>query len=43
VDGTPADSIDVLYTALGGDAAQLTLGLVRGTDELDVLVRFDTR
>jgi serine protease Do len=42
VDGTPADSIDVLYAALAGDAAQLTVGLLRGADELDVLVRFDT-
>lgn len=41
VNGTTADSVDVLYTALGGDATQLTLGLLRGTDEVDVLVRFD--
>jgi serine protease Do len=41
VDGTAADSVDVLYAALGSDATQLTLGLVRGTDEIEVLVRFE--
>jgi serine protease Do len=41
VDGTAADSIDVLYTALAGDATQLTLGLVRGTEEIQAIVRLE--
>jgi serine protease Do len=41
VDGTPADSIDALYAALAGDATQLTLGLVRGTEEIQVIVRLE--
>lgn len=40
VDGTEVDSVDVLYTALAGQADAMTLRVVRGTDELDVTVRF---
>lgn len=41
VDGAPADNVDVLYTALAGQSSELTLGLVRGSDDVDVVVRFD--
>lgn len=41
VNGTAADSVDVLYTTLGGQEPQLTLGLVRGSDDIEAVVRFD--
>lgn len=41
VDGTAADSVDVLYAALAGQDATMALTFLRGTDELDVTVRFD--
>lgn len=40
VDGADADSVDVLYAALGNDAPQITLGIVRGSDDAEVVVRF---
>jgi serine protease Do len=40
VDGTDADSVDVLYTALAAQGATLALRVVRGSDELDVTVSF---
>ena len=41
VDGAAADTVDVLYTALAGQSSELTLGLVRGSDDIEVVVRFD--
>jgi serine protease Do len=41
VDATAVDSVDVLYAALATDTDRLTLGVVRGTDEIEVVVRFD--
>lgn len=38
VDGTDANTIDALYTALASQRSTLTLGVVRGTDELQVSV-----
>lgn len=40
VDGEAADSVDVLYTALSGQADTMALRVVRGADELDVTVTF---
>jgi serine protease Do len=41
VDGTAVDSVDVLYAALATGTDRLTLGLVRGTEEIEAVVRFD--
>ncbi|HSK97961.1 MAG TPA: trypsin-like peptidase domain-containing protein [Euzebyales bacterium] len=41
VNDAPADSVDVLYAALAANADRLTLRLVRGTDEIETLVRFE--
>jgi serine protease Do len=41
VNGTAADSVDVLYTALGGPEPELALGLVRGSDDIEAVVRFE--
>jgi serine protease Do len=40
VDGTAAASADVLYAALARAGDTLTLGVVRGTDDIEVVVSF---
>ncbi len=40
IDGTDADNVDVLYTALATQADTLTLRVLRGVDEIEVSVRF---
>jgi serine protease Do len=41
IDGTAVQNADDLFDALDGDAQEVRLGIVRGTEEIELTAQFD--